>query len=300
MRLNAHPQVACFNETHYLPLLLERFGADPAPTGTIFDMIDSLRFHTGERILQSNFAQIPITTEAWSDWRFALSAAHREMTVAAFQQAFEAFVCEQSGAKVVVDKTPCYGAYLPLLERHLGPTPTINLIRDAQPSVVSMLRHPGFLCKIRRGVRTWTEILGYHTITDSDVMHGVQIGEVRKMARLWIWRTMTPIHDAKTLDSPFLTLRFEDLLADPETFFRTLARFLDIDEDETWIADCAKAVNHDRGAPTRITELAGKSGKRKLSKRIKDVLRGRHRETTDKVPHYPEVAEARRALGYIK
>lgn len=242
LQLNEHPQVACLNETHYLPLLLDRFEGYQATPGEILRIVDRTRFHDGRNVLTSNFPAMNIDQQAWWDWRTKLEQSCAALTVREFQTRLDAFLCAQTGARIVIDKTPCYGAHLRTFDRYLGDLTVINLTRDARPSIASMLKHPGFLAKVRKRVNTWTDILRHHHVTEADLSLDVRPGEVRAMARLWAWRTMAPVTQASRTQASFVNMRYEDLLDDPRRFFRSVCDVFGLERDDEWIERCTSRI----------------------------------------------------------
>ena len=298
LQLNKHPQVACLNETHYLPLLLDAFGGHRATPGEILRIVDQTRFHDGRNVLTNNFPALNIHDDAWVKWRSQLEQSCAALTVSEFHERLNAFVCTQTGAEIVIDKTPCYGAHLRAFEKYLGNLSVINLTRDFKFSVRSMLKHPGFLIKVRKRVNTWTDVLRYHQVTAEDMCLTLRPGEVGAMARLWAWRTTEPLRQKHKARITFANMRYEDMLYDSEAFFQGVRAFYGIAEDENWISQCKESVNVPTSVETQDYQPKDTSPWSFLRGGIVDELFSGRSESLERIERLPAVVRARSEVGY--
>ncbi|SFT17137.1 hypothetical protein SAMN04488040_0035 [Sulfitobacter marinus] len=300
-QLNQHPSVACLNETHYLPLLLDAFGGEPTKTDDIMKIVAGTHFHDGRNILEANFPSLGISLEAWNGWKYELGKNFDLLTVAQFQAKLETFIRAKTGAKIVVDKTPCYGAHLEVFAKHLGGIRVVILSRDALPSIRSMLKHPGFLLKIRNGVNTWTDIMRHHDINAEDMSLVLRPGEEEEMAKLWAWRTTQPIWQAKQADLKYMNLLYEQMQSHPMEFFEEIESFFELEPSRDWVTQSAKQVISPSTSAVNVEIPYSKHKFRWLRALIGRFEGHQSADSRDPMSHLltiPEVSKARSLMGY--
>ena len=276
-QLNNHPDVACLNETHYLPLVIDEVGEGRASAAEMLQVVDRVRFHDGRVVFESNFAALGIVQADWAAWRSALIEDGSDMTVAEFQAHVEEFVMARTGTSIVIDKTPCYGADLARFATHFAPLTVINLTRDVDRSVASMLKHPGFLAKVRLGTTTWTDVIRHHNVTDDDLVVSTRPGEPDLMRRLWAWRSVEPLRQAEQAGIEVVNVRYEDLLAEPPEVLARILEIFRIPRNDEWLSSAAAAVRQPPAAPSDPDQGAGAGSRLQHLSSAYAVTRARHR-----------------------
>lgn len=289
--LNLHPQVACINEGHYLPVLFAKIEQKAAPI-QYFELLKTVNHFDGTNMLESNLRFLEVPQSAWDQWKHNLIKTHETLTIYEFQSAFYQLIRQQTNAEMVIDKTPCYGVQLETLAKYFDGLRVINVCRDVLPSISSMLRHEGFRIKMRKGVSTWTEVLSTQTITEDESSPKIRPGEEVAMAELWAHRTLAPLNHSTQIGNALLNLRYEDLVDEPRTFFEAVENFFGLAHSEQWVERGISSISTGRNMKTKI---------KRIFTRVLPHLnktRGMPEEVQRDILSLPKVKEARTLLGY--
>ena len=192
--LDAHPEMACTYDTHFIIPILKRLeiGADPSVDE---DIIERVTTHP-------RFDRLKISVAEARE--LAARSAHFSEWIAEMYRLF----AEQHGKRFAIDKSPGHCRHLPRLHAVFPETRIVHLLRDGRDVTLSVLDWG------RKG----------------PARLGLFDREPVAVCALW-WRydIAKGCADGRRLGaSHYLELRYEELVADPPRAAQELAQFLDV------------------------------------------------------------------------
>lgn len=191
LMLDAHPQLAIPPETHFLPALVERFGAGREPTPD--NLVEVVQGHAGWR----DFGLSPDELRA----AFAAAPAGAAGAIRAFYLTYAA----RHGKARWGDKTPVYIESIGAIGAALGGQARfIHLIRDGRDVAVS------------RAARA--------------VKRGRGATPAAREADTWKRRVLGAREQAELVDH-YTELRYEDLIRDAEGVLRRICGLIELEYD---------------------------------------------------------------------
>ncbi len=191
--LDAHPQLAVVNDSHFIPQAINDFpvGVDPALTPALVQRVRDNR----------RFQRLPLPPDALED--AAASATTYAGLVANLYTAFGG----QKGKPLGGEKTPDYVRKLPRLNALFPHARFVHIIRDGRDVTLSTLewaheyKGPGHL-------PLWKD------------------EPVATCALWWSWQVTLGQAEGAKLGALYHEIKYEDLVADPEGRLRVIAEFL--------------------------------------------------------------------------
>jgi Sulfotransferase family len=192
--LDAHPLLAVSNDPHFIPFAPGvAVGLDPPVTPQLVEWLLGYR----------TFARLGLD-EGTVSKAAAAAATYREL-VATLYDAFGA----ARGKPLAGEKTPRYVRYLPLLHSLFPNARVVHLLRDGRDVALSTLewarsdRGPGRFS-------LWGE------------------NPLAVCALSWRWHVSTGMRDAAAFGERYSEVRYEDVVADPESTMRRVAEALEL------------------------------------------------------------------------
>jgi hypothetical protein len=197
--LGAHPRVAMTRETHWIPKLAKRAGSKERVTAELL----------AELYAHPKFENLALPR------RDVERAAAGYRPYATFVAALFDRYGERTGKPLVGDKTPGYVRAIPLLHKLFPQTRFVHLIRDGRDVCLSALGWERKQADFRRRLPTWAD------------------APVTTCALWWRWHVLLGRRDGHDLPPGlYREVRYEALVADPETELRALCTFLEIEYDD--------------------------------------------------------------------
>jgi hypothetical protein len=220
--LDAHPVLSIPPETHFLPALIKLYEGGREPNTD--ELVEAVETHPGWRDFGMDENELRIAFAA----RAGLGPAGGP--AGAIRAFFAAYASGHEKPRWG-DKTPVYIESIHQIGVALGDQARfIHLIRDGRDVAVS------------RGARA--------------VKRGREATPARDEAETWKRRIQGAREEAREVDH-YLELRYEDLIADPETVLRKVCDFIDLEFDQ------AMLTYHEHASErlSELSDLPGKGGK---------------------------------------
>lgn len=199
--LDAHPQVACSGEGHFI----ERFSS---PFAQVVKSYNQQMALVAERVYQGKPYYQPITQSEFD-------AFVRQFIIERLKQRVDVQTVQWIG-----DKTPRYATQLTALSRLFPDAPIINIVRDPRDVAVSRLHHAN-----RAGV---AGALDPSSAAHADLIHNA--------ATAWVANVAPVLEFARANPKRAHQLRYEDLLSRPADEAWRLFNFLQVADDETSVS----------------------------------------------------------------
>jgi hypothetical protein len=236
--LNAHPDCYVCSESYWHVALLEKYGMAPAPVESLLADLQAVRFHDGRSTLDANLRLIDT---AMPDFVAGIAARHAG-GMASVQDVcgdIETALLRMTGKTVFGDKTPHYGFHLAALRQLWPRLKVVHIVREGRLCALSMSRHGGYQLLAALGVDDWTAVSRFADqfqpqalVSDVDVYFAMW---ARQSARIAAALAALPARVS-------LTVRYEDMLADPVAFFERVAAFVGLRAVPDWVAASANGV----------------------------------------------------------
>ena len=252
--LAAHPEVAILNESHWIPRMLELYGAGPTPTEALVDVVDRTEWDTGKRVAD---VSLELSGRSWDQ---VISGLRRRLgtkaTVASFH---DALVDEIFGAAAGTirrgDKTPDYGFYMVPLQATWPGSRFVHIVRNGIETARSMSSHPGIQLMVSAGFDNWVPLSYDHRYRD----HEARPLPFHAFLSSWRRRMNEIREQAGGLEAgSYLEIRYEALLRSPKAVLREVAAHLDLEAGGDWLDKCQGLVRpRTPAAPPTPDELQG-------------------------------------------
>lgn len=239
--LNLHPDFFVFPETHWIPRMHERFGADSVPTELLLDIVARTKHVTG----------LPTTDiDVRKFDQFCL--ARPTMTVREFCSFVGQMFAADYGKQSWADKTPDYGYFMATLQSMWPECKFIHIIRDGVAVVASMSRHIGYRALASERQLFWCPLS--FDYSGKGTLEGPI--DVKEFVQLWYQRMMTIRNVSKQLETgTYLELRYEQLIQAPETQLPELCSFVGARMPQDWLKSASRYVCPNKRTHVRATEL---------------------------------------------
>jgi hypothetical protein len=234
--LDNHPSLAVANDTHFIPRVVEDvpLGVDPPLTPELVE-----RVRTYKRFYRMELENAAV-----------YGAAKRSGTYREFVSALYSEYGRLRGKPLAGEKTPDYVRRIPFLQALFPWAKTIHIIRDGRDVALSALewaredKGPGRL-------NLWWE------------------EPVAVSALWWRWQVETGRRDGRELGpNLYHEVKYEDLIAHPETLLRELAGFLKLSFSSDMLAYHEGKVRREPGLSAKKAWLPPTSGLRNWRARM--------------------------------
>jgi hypothetical protein len=212
--LDRHPDLAVPDESYFIPQLARRHRGEKLDVEAFVD--DLRRLPT---LVEWGLSPDAVATRLEADM-------HPGQAIAAVFQAY----AEERGKSSWGDKTPLYMEHLPLLERLFPVASHVHLIRDGRDAALSFLSVP-------EGIMTegWghpRDVAGFACQWATEVRAARALGDRR----------------------PYLEVRYEELVVDPERELRRVCRFLGLEYDAGMLGYVGQTESARKAHQQRLNE----------------------------------------------
>jgi sulfotransferase family protein len=220
LMLDAHPEMAIPPETHFLPAMVESFGAVRVTPERLLDAI--------KEAPQSGWIESGVNEEAFLSELRALRPLNAPDSLRAFFRLY----AERHGKTRFGEKTPRYVESIDVIAGALPEARFIHMIRDGRDVALSTNKR---LVELR----------------------GTTPVPIKKMAKRWRGR-ITGARRAAA-DGRYLEVRYEDLVLDTEPVLRKVAEFVELEWDPVMLSYHERASERLQEM-NRDHERAGRKG----------------------------------------
>lgn len=211
--LNAREDLFVFKETHFVPRLLVNYGSVPVSVDELSRVVENTSFVEGTPTLEGAIQVLAQVTKDLPD----------RLTATSFCDRVGTFVAKQHGKAQWADKTPDYGFFMGLMQKHWPDLRFVEMHRDPARVVQSMTQHPGFRWMAETGEVNWS-LPSYNNYFRSAARREAQLHD---FACLWRLRALRIEEESRTLrHGTFLRCALEDLVQNPDGELERVERFL--------------------------------------------------------------------------
>ena len=219
--LDAHPDLAVANDTHFIPRALQRAAPANLAAAIAGEGVPLTPELVDAAVTYRRFSRIGVAEDEAR--RLAGSAGDYSGWIAAIYDRFARACGKSSGG----EKTPDYVRHLPLLHGLFPGTGTIHIVRDGRDVALSALQW----ATAAKGPGRW------------ELWEQDSVGA----AAVW-WRHQTGAgldFERRGTGGSHMVVRYEDLVADPERELRSTSAFLGIEYSRQMVEYHAGRVRSD-------------------------------------------------------
>lgn len=235
--LNKNPEVKVVPETHFFPVLYEKFGTGPLSCEDFMKIVLNMYGSRGKQWIYAILKDTGKSLNLFEEEFRSYCSDSRERALRTYMELFYSFFY---GENVLIgDKTPHYGAYAAEIKQIWPDAKFIHLVRDGVDVAYSMSGHPAFV-KYINGKVSPKEL---DTIMFEGKNRYLPSDPVSMEQALTFWEELyfaTKNALEKVDQRDVLTLRYEDLLYKPDDNIKQLAHFLGLDRNGSWIKKAAQ------------------------------------------------------------
>jgi Sulfotransferase family len=240
-----HPAIRIMVETHFYPVLLDRFGTEPVSFSEFMDVVDEHLGSNGRRWIEVIVTIEGLDLKVFRDFVQQERTANPVRPIVGHVKALSRFLYGD-GHYICGDKTPHYGLHVMELEQIFPDCKFIHLKRNGVFAARSMLSHPGFVKMInglQSGILSITDIVRYHYRGELQRLSCTPV-RIEQAADFWIRLiSATEAALARISRDRVLEVRYEELLTDPRMSLARIAQFLGVEADLQWLAR-ARHINY--------------------------------------------------------
>jgi hypothetical protein len=241
--VNRHPEVYVLAETHWIPLLWERFARTEQPLEAHLGVVDRTFHADGVSTLAPLLEEVRLPRGRFDSLLRSRFGGRGDLR--AFHDAVGSTLARRAGKASYAEKTADYGACLGLLHSLWPSLRCVHAIRDGRDSALSMYRHPGFRRMVALAAATWAPIA-------LDARFRAAGGDPDRLLdylRLWEARVLWILDEVRRLPPDrCLTVRYEDVVREPEVALLRVADFLQLPARGGWVAEACALVRPGRRA----------------------------------------------------
>lgn len=199
----------------------------------------------------------PNEPEALFDAMIAFAKAQPTQPIGKHYEAVWAWLTQRYGKSAWVERTGSSVRFADEIIREFPKAKYLHLHRDGVSAALSMLEHAWFVLAVEYDMRVPSreEIRRAmdHVSTDpnddaiSRLFHQDR-PSLAEFGRHWSWQITRGYREFVNLDRhQFLSVSYEDLLANPEPELKRIGEFFELPEDEGWEARAAATINRSLG-----------------------------------------------------
>lgn len=250
--LARHGAVAILNESHWIPTMWMRYRDRAAPTQELLSIVERTHWDSGRRVIDVN---LDLMGGSWPQLGDGLrERLGKSTTVAAFQDALvDELHGEDPGSKLLGDKTPDYGFYMPVLQTIWPTAHFVHITRNGIDTAHSMSNHPGCRLMISAGYDNWVPLSYDYAFSRCRTL------PLPLSSFISSWRRrMTRIRaeSAALVPGTYLEVRYEDLLTHPRSVLEVITHFLHLRLPQGWLDACVEMVRPRFGIPCLSDSVA--------------------------------------------
>ena len=236
---HGHPDLAVFNESHWIPKMYEFFGEQKVGWHALLNIAEKTTWVGGECLLAVNCQQSKFDdyAEFLDTLKSQLSRA-RALDIREFSEILAGVLYGE--AIIWGDKTPDYGYYMGLLHQLWPDCKFIHLIRRPVATAHSMSKHPGFKLMVSSGNDNWCPLsydYAYKNLVVSDP-------SISKFIQYWFRRVNRIRDEAKRIPpEQYTEVSYENLISNPYEILTRLAGFVEVDPLDSWLKGFSERVD---------------------------------------------------------
>ena len=241
--LHEHPQLAVFNESHWIPKMYEYFGLGLARSKDLVSIVENTEWDDGQCVFDQNVRLSDADpAEVWQKLH-RLRDEVPNITIADFQDCLAEVAFPHKDFRFWADKTPDYGYYMAQIAALWPQCKFIHVVRDPLDTALSMSRHGGVSLQLSAGQHNWVSLS--HRQAYKNV-------EKRKHALPEYYSSCLERMDRIRLESVSLAaghyreVTYEKLVEDPAGVLSELCGYLGLDSDESWLNQVKSEVRQPR------------------------------------------------------
>ena len=236
---HGHPDLAVFNESHWVPKMYEFFGEQKVGWRALLSIAEKTTWVGGEGLLEVNCRQSVFDDygEFLDTLQIQLSRAGR-LDIREFSDILAGVLYGE--AVNWGDKTPDYGYYMGLLHQLWPNCKFIHLVRRPIATAHSMAKHPGFRLMVSSGHDNWCPLSFDHAYRNLELSEP----GINHFLRYWFRRVNRIRDEAKRIPAAQYTeVTYEALISNPTEILTQLAYFTGTEPLDFWVDDFSKRVD---------------------------------------------------------
>ena len=227
-----HPKVKIIIESHFLPMLYEKFGTENVSFRKFYDVIENHFDSTGNSWLLTiqKKENLRIDNFQQNFEKYCESINHK--TIKDYYEAFASFLYGKG--YYLGDKTPHYGTNMLMIKKIWKNAKFIHLTRDGIHTSISMTKHRGFIKLINSKLSVeFLDRCHYNAQIQTFSEEKVTLD---KAVKFWQKIVKKIIIDSKKIPkNDYLEIKFENLINDTSKTLNKIGSFLELPEDNDWI-----------------------------------------------------------------
>ncbi|MBD3279255.1 MAG: hypothetical protein GF390_00920 [Candidatus Pacebacteria bacterium] len=234
--LQKNPQVKVLPETHFIPILYEKFKLKPISFDQYYQVINNIYGGAGEHWLEVLLNKADQNQQTFYQQFKTHASQLKVKNIKNLTEAFFKFL--YPNAKYFGDKTPDYGCNIKVIKKIWPQAKFILLLRDPLDTALSMKSHPGFIRLINGKVTPRNISL----LKQNRQLQKFSSKKVSFKAAAIFWEQLITsiVAEIKTLNNQdLLIIKYEDLLIFPDKVLTQINKFLKLTKTQ-WIHQAAK------------------------------------------------------------
>ena len=239
--LREHPLVYIPKETHWIPLLHDRYGCRELDWTGFRDAVGSVYMAKGKTPL----ARILKEEQLTGDELDRLMEPLAPRPAAGWTREIYERIATRHGATRFGDKTPDYGHCMALLLELFPGSRFVHIARDGRDVALSMREVLSFRYQVAWGVNDWPT-LAWNQAYAARREQAEGTLPLESFYELWRSRLLRTRDESTRLPpDAYLEVRYETLLSEPAETLDRIGRFLDLPDGGDWIGRAAATIRSD-------------------------------------------------------
>jgi len=232
--LNIHPSFFVIGETHFIPVLFDKYGLDAVTFEEYFSVINEHYDSKGDRwikiILETNGKKYERFKEEFEKFCGDIVSGN----IKDYTEKFYMYI-SGGGCHAIFDKSPHYGTNMRIIKKIWPESKFIHILRDGVHVARSMIKHPGFVRLINgRTSPVDLDRCSYRGQIQSFKNEPVDILDAAYFYENVIRRIEE--EEKSILPDDIFNIKYEDLVLEPYTSLCELSAFIGIEKDERWLS----------------------------------------------------------------
>lgn len=239
--LRHHPSVHVPKETHWIPILHDRFGHKALSAREFLQAAGSVYMAKGKTALARILKEEGLGER---ELRKGFGETERQ-TAAGWMATFYHTLAARNDAVVWGDKTPDYGYCMGLLADLFPGARFLHVARDGRDVALSMSSVLSFRYQVAWGVNYWPHIAWEKAYEARESIAEAPLADDR-FYDLWRSRLLRTRDEATRLEKDsYLEIRYEDLLRDPRPILQRVHDHLRFPGGTEWVATASAMIRSD-------------------------------------------------------
>lgn len=238
--LRQHPLVYVPKETHWIPLLHDRFGLRAIPASEFVAAVAAVSMAKGKSAWQRILGENDLDAEAYA----SAMAAQPARSCAEWTRWLYEDLAQRNQATLWGDKTPDYGHCMGLIATLFPAARFVHIARDGRDVALSMREVSSFRYQVAWEVNYWPAIAWNRAYEGRRAAAEGPL-PLDAFFALWQSRLLRIRDEAQRVAGSYLEIRYEALLGDPVGSLTAVASFLQLPPAAHWIERAAATVRSD-------------------------------------------------------